>query len=60
MDNADTELEQSDESIRHTFREQAAEQQFQQQLSYTSMKQAPMSNTDFYCRTGLRVFSFSV
>lgn len=35
MDNADTELERSDESIRHTFREPTAEQQFQQQLVYT-------------------------
>ena len=35
MDNADTELEWSDESIRHTFWESTAEQQFQQQLIYT-------------------------
>ena len=36
MDNANSELERSDESIRHTFREQTAKQQFQQQLIYTN------------------------
>ncbi len=35
MDNADTELERSDESIRHHFREPAAERQSDQQLVYT-------------------------
>jgi hypothetical protein len=36
MDNADTEMERSDESIRHTFREQTAQQQFHHQLVYTN------------------------
>ena len=36
MDNADSKLERSDEPIRHTFREQTAQQQFHQQLVYTN------------------------
>ena len=36
MDNADSQLEWSDESIRDTFREPTAEQQFRQQLVYTN------------------------
>jgi hypothetical protein len=35
VDNADCQLERSDESIRHHFREPTAERQFQQQLVYT-------------------------
>lgn len=35
MDNANSELERSDRSIRDTFREPTAEQQFHQQLIYT-------------------------
>ncbi len=35
MNNADTELKRSDESIRHSFWKLAAKQQFQQQLIYT-------------------------
>jgi len=60
MDNADTELERGDEPICDTFRGTSADERIRRKLIYTSMKQAPMSNTDSHCRAGLRVFSFSV
>ncbi len=50
MDNANPELESGDESDGDTFRGQNADSGIDGKLNYTSMKQAPMSNTDFSTR----------
>ncbi len=58
MDNADTELERSDEPIRHHFQEPFAEQQFYQQLVYTKFltRSAIVNSFDDSCPFFTNVF----